>query len=230
MNRHSIKVALTCMVLCCFVFRAEAQTTRPVIVSAAEWGSDPLPIDDTRRHTPKFITIHHAGVFWKGDRSPVQFIRAMQSWGQRDKNWPDLPYHFLIAPDGVIYEGRSLEYEPESNTRYPLAGNIGVEMMGHFGQQRPSRQQLESCARLTAWLCSEFNIKPTRELVRGHLDAAPGQTTCPGPDFQRYLESGQFHQWVRGLMDGKQVKIDHDPPLPKGPTEPIPTASTQPSS
>ena len=105
---------------------------RPAIVSAAEWGSKPQPIPAARKHTPKFVTIHHAGVLWKAQVTPDVFVRNMQSWGQQEKGWPDLPYHFLIAPDGTMYEGRPLAFEPESNTKYPLAGNIGVEMMGNF--------------------------------------------------------------------------------------------------
>lgn len=223
-----LSVSLLCL-LCLLCTAAGARVTKPTTITAADWGSKPQPIPDDRRHAPKFVTIHHAGVVWKGDRTPVQFIRNMQAWGQKEKNWPDLPYHFLIAPNGDIYEGRPLQYEPESNTKYPLAGNIGVEMMGHFGEQRPSEQQIQSCARLTAWLCQEFMILPTRETVRGHKDAAPGQTSCPGEDFQRYLDDGQFLKWVKGLMAGKDVTITPGPPLPKGPTEPIPTATTKPS-
>lgn len=204
---------------------ARAQTTRPAIVSAAEWGSKPQPIPDARKHTPRFVTIHHAGVEWKAARPAVEFVRNMQAWGQKDKNWPDLPYHFLIAPDGTIFEGRSLQYEPESNTKYELAGNIGVEMMGNFETQRPSAAQLQSCARLVAWLCQELKIDPAN--IRGHTDAAPGQTSCPGKDFYRYLQDGQFVGWVKALLAGGAPEISPGSPLEGGPTEPIPT--TQPS-
>jgi hypothetical protein len=189
---------------------------RPPVVSAAEWGSAPQPIPDARRHTPTHVTLHHAGVPWRGDRRPVDFVRGMQSWGQRDKNWPDLPYHFLIAPDGTIFEGRSLDYEPESNTRYVLAGNIGVEMMGDFTTQRPAPAQLEACVRLVAWLCGTYGIPPDN--IRGHNDAAPGQTACPGTDFTRYLKSGEFVAWVEAVQSGRDPRIDPGPPLPNGPT------------
>src|SRR5690349_20499510 len=81
-----------------------ARVERPPIVSAKEWGSTPLPIPDSRRHTPRFITIHHAGVFLKSTTDPAVFVKNMQAWGQRDKKWPDLAYHFLIAPDGRIFQ------------------------------------------------------------------------------------------------------------------------------
>lgn len=196
---------------------------RPAIVAASDWGSTPQPIPDTRKHTPKYVTIHHAGVRWEAKVAPAVFLRNMQSWGQRDKGWPDLAYHFLIAPDGTIFEGRPLAYEPESNTKYPLAGNIGVEMMGHFGEQRPDPRQIDSCVRLTAWLCQRYHIAPMQ--VRGHKDAAQGQTECPGKDFDRYLKDGQFRRWVQELLDGKPPTIDPGPPLPGGPTKPVPATA-----
>lgn len=197
-----------------------AETTKPTIITAKEWGSKPQPIPENRKHTPQFITIHHAGVEWKAKTTAQKFVSNMQAWGQKEKNWPDLPYHFLIAPDGSIFEGRSLEYEPESNTKYPLAGNIGVEMMGNFETQRPSVEQLQSCAKLVAWLCQDLQIETKN--IRGHNDAAPKQTTCPGKDFYRYLEDGQFVGWVTGLLEGKNVTIKPGEPLEGGPTVEIP--------
>src|SRR5207249_10377189 len=73
----------------------------------------------------------------------------------RNTYWPDLPYHFLIAPDGRIFEGRPVEYEPESNTDYSLAGNVGVELMGDFNRQRPSKARSEEH---TSELQSRFDL------------------------------------------------------------------------
>jgi hypothetical protein len=214
-------IVLLCCGSMCF---AAGPASRPAIVWAAEWGSKPQPIPDSRKQTPKFITIHHAGVLWKGG-SQVDFVRNMQSWGQREKNWPDLPYHFLIAPDGTIFEGRPIQYEPESNTKYELAGNIGVEMMGNFEEQRPSLQQLNSCVRLVAWLAQEQKI--AMDNIRGHKDAAPGQTSCPGRDFYRYLEDGQFKKWVTAAMKGQDPHVAEAAPLRMGPTTSISEAESK---
>jgi hypothetical protein len=202
--------------------------TRPAFITAEEWGSTPQPIPDDRRHTPRYITIHHAGVLWEYKTTPEQFVKNMQSWGQRDKNWPDLPYHFLIAPDGRIFEGRPLEYEPDTNTRYELAGNIGVEMMGDFNRQRPSPEQLQSCVKLVAWLAQEYNIEGGD--IRGHNDAAPGQTSCPGADFYRYLEDGSFRAWVAQVIEGESPDVKHGPPLENGPTKSITEFQPQPAT
>jgi len=202
----------------------ELKIEKPAIVSREEWGSKAHPIGDDRRQVPAWITVHHAGEVWKAEDDPVMFVRRMQEWGQnrpklekppRDTYWPDLPYHFLIAPDGRIFEGRPIEYEPESNTKYPLNGNIGVEMMGDFNVQRPTPAQLDSCVKIIAWLSTQYNID--MEHIRTHRDAAPGQTDCPGKDFYRYLEDGQFKSWVKKVLSGENPNIEQGPPLEGGP-------------
>lgn len=200
----------------------------PNFVTAQEWGSDPSPLPDDRRHTPRYVTLHHAGVLWTADRDPVTFIRNMQAWGKRrpqieqpprDTYWPDLPYHFLIAPDGRIFEGRSMEYEPESNTKYDLAGHLGVELMGNFEEQRPSPAQVESAVRLVAWLLSEHDLP--LDAISTHAKVANGQTSCPGRDFARYCEGEPwpFRTWVEQVLRGEPPRIELGPPLENGPTE-----------
>ena len=206
---------------------AVANVPKPPMVTREQWGSQPQPIPDERKHTPKYITIHHAGVDWKPGTDPQKFVKNMQAWGQREKHWPDLAYHFLIAPDGRIFEARPMEYEPESNTKYDLQGHIGVELMGNFETQRPSRQQIESCVKLVAWLCQEQQIDPSQ--IAGHKDRAKGQTSCPGKDFYRYLASGQFVEWVKQTLAGKTPQIDPGPPLEGGPAVVVDTPATQPS-
>ncbi len=207
---------------------------KPDFVSREAWGSKPQPIPEERKQVPIWITIHHAGELWHHGDDPQEFVRHMQVWGQnrpqlekppRDTYWPDLPYHFLIAPDGRVFEGRPVEYEPESNTKYPLQGNIGVEMMGDFNVQRPSREQIRACALLTAWLCQSYQID--LDHIRTHQDAAPNQTDCPGKDFYRYIQDGKFKKWVAEALKGEEPKIDTGPPLPDGPSVSINDASSE---
>jgi len=192
---------------------------RPVMVEPAEWGSTPLPIAEERRHTPRVITIHHAGVLWKTADDATKKIKALQSWGQRDKGWPDVPYHFLIAPDGKIFVGRDINFEPETNTKYSLAGTVNVHLWGHFDEQRVSIEQLRSTVALCAWLCDAYELNPAE--IRGHVDAAPGQTTCPGTDLQRYVSARLLSQWVEQARSGKSPETAELPQLPKGPTSRI---------
>lgn len=233
MNQRRLALLTAWLLLTGLVCSAESngqvEVARPEkFVSTAEWGSRPDPIGDDRRHTPRFVTLHHAGVVWTADRDPAEFLRNMQSWGKRrpqlekpprDTYWPDLPYHFLIAPDGRIFEGRSLDYEPESNTKYELAGHVGVELMGNFEEQRPSPAQVESAVRLVAWLLSEHELPLSA--IGTHAQVADGQTSCPGRDFARYFEGdrGAFKQWVSRVLRGEAPQIDLGPQLEDGPTE-----------
>lgn len=231
MKRISISIAgtivLPLLALCCQQAGA-AKLQKPPTVTRQEWGSKPQPIPESRKQVPIWITIHHAGELWKPGADPAEFVRHMQIWGQnrptmekppRDTYWPDLPYHFLIAPDGRIFEGRPLEYEPETNTKYSVNGNIGVEMMGDFEKQRPSIEQIRSCVAITAWLCKTQHIK--LDHVRTHMDAAPNQTDCPGKDFNRYFLDGQFKNWVGDTLKGRKPLIEAGPVLPDGPSRSV---------
>src|SRR5438552_1515556 len=120
-----------CLILIVALAGCAHPVSRPTIVTRQQWGSGAKPIPDDRKQVPVWITIHHAGELWQNQMDPAEFVRRMQRWGQRrpqiekpprNTYWPDLPYHFLIAPDGTIFEGRPAEYEPESNTKYPLKG------------------------------------------------------------------------------------------------------------
>jgi hypothetical protein len=195
---------------------AASKVEKPETVTREQWGSEPQPLPDSRKHTPRFITIHHAGVNWKPGRDPKDFVKTMQKWGQREKSWPDLAYHFMIAPDGRIFECRPIDYEPESNTKYDLQGHIGVELMGNFEEQRPSEAQLKSCVALAAWLCQDLKIDPAD--IAGHRDRAKKQTACPGKDFNRYLEDGTFVGWVKDTLAGKNPDVKPGEPLKGGPT------------
>jgi hypothetical protein len=196
--------------------KPQAKIEKPPIVSAKEWGSEPQEIPDSRKHTPKYITIHHAGVLVKSTTDPAKFVKNMQGWGQREKKWPDLAYHFLIAPDGRIFQGRDIAYEGETNTKYPLRDQVQVELMGDFTKQRMTPKQLDSLVKLTAWLCSEYSIDPL--LMGGHNDRAPRQTSCPGTDLYRYISDGQLTKWVAAMLAGKPAQVKERDAVPGGPT------------
>jgi hypothetical protein len=197
------------------------KVAKPATVKREEWGSQPQPLPEETKHTPKFITIHHGGTDWKPGKDPAVFVKSVQGWGQREKNWPDLPYHYMIAPDGRIFEARPLEYAPQSNTKYDLPGHLGIELMGNFETQRPSEAQLKSLVAITAWLSQEFKIDPAA--IAGHRDRAQGQTACPGKDLYRYLDDGQFIGWVKKSLAGEDPGIKPGEPLAGGPTVVIDT-------
>jgi hypothetical protein len=58
-------------------------------------------------HRITHITLHHEGnaEALKPDDDVPKMLRALQSWGASDRNWWDVPYHFLLGYNGEIYEG-----------------------------------------------------------------------------------------------------------------------------
>lgn len=213
-----MRTALMLVLAGCLAAFAQT-TTQPtslVIVSREQWGSKPLPMDESKRHVPRLITIHHEGVLWKVGTDDAQRLRNTQGWGQREKNWPDLPYHYVIAPDGTVYEGRDVNFQPESNTKYSLDGVLNIELLGNFEEQRVDVRQLRSLVSLIAKLCVELKLDPAT--IRGHKDAAPDQTVCPGKDFYRYIENGSIRKWVEQSLKAEQPTIAELPALEGGPT------------
>ncbi len=192
---------------------------KPSIVERHQWGSQPDGLGDGLLHQPKSIAIHHAGVAWKQGDDPLKKIKNLQSWGQREKGWPDVPYHYLISPDGRILEGRDWRYRPESNTDYDLDGVLNVQLWGDFDRQSVTLEQLQALTQTVAWLCQEHGISVS--FVRGHGDAAPGQTSCPGKDLKRYLDKSHLYGWINQSLIGHLPRVKLEAPLPDStPTAP----------
>jgi hypothetical protein len=196
------------------------RVAKPAIIPREDWGSQPdIARLEERRHTPRFITIHHAGVVWTAGSDPYQKLKGLQSWGARDRNWPDVPYHYLIPPDGRIFEGRSTDYPPDTNTReFDTVGHINVHLWGSLGEQRATLEMLQATVDVIAWLCQEHAIDPAT--IRGHRDHA--STNCPGADMYRYVSDGLIEKWVREKLAGGQPAVALLPPLPDGPFEFVP--------
>jgi hypothetical protein len=51
-----------------------------------------------------------------------------------EKNWDDVGYHFMIQPNGKIYEGRYLTFKG-SHLKAANAGKIDILVMGDFQYQ-----------------------------------------------------------------------------------------------
>lgn len=165
--------------------RCETYAQPLQVVSRAMWGSTPQPLGEELRQTPTHLVVHHAGVATKPGEDPAEKMRRLQSWGQREKGWPDVPYHYVIAPDGRIFEGRDWHYRPESNTQYDLNGVINVEVDGDFETEQPTPEQKESLVEILTYLCLRHDIDPSQ--ITGHRDQAPGQTDCPGASLYPFV-------------------------------------------
>jgi hypothetical protein len=161
------------------------------ILSRAEWGALP-PVAEMKRHTPTRITIHHTATLQKPERPLSDKLLALQKFSQNAGTlgngkpklaWPDVPYHYYIAADGKVAEGREVDYVGDTNTEYDPTGHALVVLEGNFENEQPTEAQLASLRKLIAWLAARFHVPA--EKIGGHKDFA--STLCPGKNLQALL-------------------------------------------
>ncbi|MGE5498856.1 MAG: peptidoglycan recognition family protein [Syntrophothermus sp.] len=165
------------------------------IISRAEWKAlDPKPY---KTHVPERITIHHEGEYLSPDANAAENIKKTQVWGMgKDRNWADIPYHFMVDGKGNIFEGRNVYTAGETNTTYDPSGHLLITALGNFEEQELTEAQMKSLVDLTAWCCVKCQISP--ETIKGHKDYA--ETLCPGKNLYKYLKDGSFIERVKETM------------------------------
>jgi hypothetical protein len=165
----------------------------PHIITKAEWGGGEATTSLLRAHLPTRLTLHHGGVRVNPAADHVKALRGLQRYGWNEKNWPDLPYHFVIEPDGLIYEGRDPLKVGDTNTSYDPTGHLLVCVSGNYEDQTVNEKQLAAICDLYAWLSDRYNINP--ETLGGHMEYA--ETLCPGRNLQALLVSGLLEGEIR---------------------------------
>ncbi len=97
------------------------------------------------------------------------------------KGWPGIGYHFLVEPDGAIFQVNRLEtvaYHVYKQNAY----TVGICTEGSFvGGLIPTPKQIEALGNLVAWLTQKLNI-PLKQ-VWGHKEYPENATACPGDDW-----------------------------------------------
>lgn len=168
----------------------------PVIIPRSGWNAiEPRPF---KKHIPVRITVHHEGTRLELTDDAARKIHNIQVWGMGpDRNWTDIPYHFLIAPDGLIYQGRDVFTVGETATEYDPSGHLLITCLGNMEQQEVSEQQLTSLIRLIADCCRKYGL-PLHSLAT-HRDFS-SQTTCPGKNLYKYFENGFIRAEVEKLL------------------------------
>jgi hypothetical protein len=172
-----------------------SSTTEISIRERSYWNADEAR--PYQQHIPVRITIHHEGeIFNRGEDAGAK-IKGVQVWGMGpDRNWTDLPYHFMIDPDGNIYEGRNVFTTGETATEYDPTGHLLITCMGNFEEQEITPEQLDALIRLTAHSCKKYQISP--DSIASHKDYA--DTLCPGKNLYQYIENGYIIAKVKELL------------------------------
>lgn len=147
-------------------------------ISRYEW--DSRPTRGPTRRLPRDVNaviIHHTeGRRCFNFEECRRLLHHMQRYYQREKEFPDIPWNFMIGEDGAVYEGMGWNLEGYHTEAWNYR-SIGIAFIGTFDRERPSRQAMESfnllveCGRRHRYLDRYFSIY-------GHRDMR--DTECPG--------------------------------------------------
>jgi len=120
-----------------------------------------------RTHVPVRITIHHTGVAQDPRRSVESKLIGLQTFSQRDDSlasgrkkpaWADVPYHYYVAMDGAVAEGREWRFVGDSNTPYDPTGHLLIVVEGNFERDTLSSAQRKTLDILVPSQARRFRI------------------------------------------------------------------------
>lgn len=162
---------------------------RPNIVERQTWkAKDGIGVG--KKHKIEFITIHHTATTQKPAMPIATKMSNLQAFSQREDKldtgkvkpaWFDIPYHYYIAADGQIAEGREIEYAGDTNTEYDPTGHALVVIEGSFNTDELKAEQIQSLKAIVKWLAKKYRLNGDK--IKGHRDYA--ETECPGGNVEK---------------------------------------------
>jgi hypothetical protein len=117
--------------------------------------------------------------------SSAEAIRRIQHHAMSERSFGDIGYHFLIDPEGRVFEGRSMAWQGAHAGGDNNIENVGVCLLGNFETGRPSQEALDALSRTLDHLCRSYGIPRNR--VHAHLELK--NTLCPGRELTRWLKT-----------------------------------------
>lgn len=194
-----------------------------------DWGADLPPRGEIGPEEVKFLLVHHTASsnYVPDPREVIRQTYAFQTGPS--KKWPDICYHFMIGPDGSVWETRAGSLAGPVMTD-ATGGNQGyaqlVCLIGDFTSQPPTDAAQESLMRTLIWLADRYGIDTaptatttfvsrgsdrfrrgttiTTPTISGHRDVT--YTACPG-DLGYTLLDG----WRRRVEATRLMRTDPGP-------------------
>lgn len=115
-----------------------------------------------------------------------QIVNNIYRYHALTRGWGDVGYHYIIDPDGRVYEGRYGEavgaHAAGSNT-----GSLGIAVIGNYEDNQVPKKVIDSIVKLSSNKTKKFKIKADGKSsfrgekshnILGHRDVSA--TTCPG--------------------------------------------------
>jgi hypothetical protein len=134
------------------------------------------------------ITVHHDALNASGMRgwqsSVDRLNKIRRAHLDRGPTWVDIGYHYIIDPEGRVWEGRPVSIEG-AHVAATNDHNLGIMLMGNFMEHRPTQAQLNSLDGFLAAQMRGYRVPIGR--VYTHREFRSASTECPGNNLQSYM-------------------------------------------
>lgn len=137
---------------------------------------DPMNVPPTK------ITLHHTGQQIDSTWSGTDLMERIEDQ-HRKRGWACIGYHFIIASDGTVWEGRPLGYQGAHAGGDNNIGNIGISIAGDYNLQQLPISVEAKLIRLLDQLRAHYGIP--RSAIEGHDHYKI--TDCPGRNLHAFL-------------------------------------------
>ncbi|QQE10456.1 N-acetylmuramoyl-L-alanine amidase [Planctomycetota bacterium] len=155
------------------------------VISRASWArKGPKLSQANKMKGVSAITVHHDAIMMTKCSYQIAAKRMESIRSGHASHWADIGYHYCIDREGRIWEGRPVGLQG-AHVKKHNPHNVGIMVMGHFNNQQPSRQQLDSLTRFLKQLQGKYRV-PAKKVFT-HRELMP--TACPGKHLQNYMVS-----------------------------------------
>lgn len=131
--------------------------------------------------TYRTVVIHHSVIYEGADSRRT--LAEIERVHREERGWADVAYHYFVARDGQVYEGRDVRARGTHVGGYNT-GSVGVCLLGDYTRMTPTEAQINGTKALVGWLAEHLTLTH----LAGHRDFNPG-TECPGDNLVPYLPS-----------------------------------------
>lgn len=132
------------------------------------------------------ITIHHTAMDANGldTKSEVATMldRIRKEHLRRNTRFVDIGYHYIIDPQGRVWEGRSLNLQG-AHVADQNEHNLGISLMGNFDIQRPTPAQVHTLNAFVPQQMRRYSVRTASLFTHQEL----GASRCPGINLQQIM-------------------------------------------